>query len=60
MDLQRISIKLYLAGDPLPDVSELIPVFHRWIQTRLLDDLLPAVAAHGDLFARRRTDAAHV
>ena len=40
MDLQRISIKLYLAGDPLPDVSELIPVFHRWIQTRLLDDLL--------------------
>ena len=40
MDLQRISIKLYLDRDQPLDVRELIPVFHRWIQTRLLDDLM--------------------
>lgn len=43
MDLHKIGVKVY-AERPLDDPLALIPVFHRWIQQGLLDDLLIDVA----------------
>ncbi len=43
MDFHKIGVKVY-AEHPLDDPLDLIPVFHRWIQQSLLDDLLIDVA----------------
>ena len=43
MDAQRIVVKVYLE-DPTVLPHDFIPVFHRWIQTRALDEVLIDVA----------------
>lgn len=43
-DLQRVALKVFLPADAALDPRDLIPVFHRWIQTRAVDGLLIDVA----------------
>ncbi|MBA1146814.1 hypothetical protein H0Z60_07045 [Ectothiorhodospiraceae bacterium WFHF3C12] len=44
MDLHKIGVKVYAEEREPLDLLELIPVFHRWIQTGAVDDLLIDVA----------------
>lgn len=39
-DLQRIGLKLFAAGGVSIRPRELVPIFHRWIQTRAIPDHL--------------------
>ena len=39
MDAHKISAKLFAASDAF-EPAEFVPVFHRWIQTRSLEDHL--------------------
>ncbi|MBM3778816.1 MAG: hypothetical protein FJW23_11365 [Acidimicrobiia bacterium] len=48
-DLQRVGLKLFVADPARIDAREVVPVFHRWIQTRALDHLLIDVADYGHL-----------
>lgn len=43
-ELQRIGLKLFLADAARVDPRELVPVFHRWIQAGVSDQLLIDVA----------------
>jgi hypothetical protein len=43
-DLVKLDLKLFATEDSALDPAELIPVFHRFIQTSALDDLLVDVA----------------
>jgi len=44
MDLQHVNVKL-LVSDPVSvDLEPLIPVFHRWIQEQVLEELLLDIA----------------
>jgi hypothetical protein len=45
MDANRIQIKLY--ATQFPPAEHLIPVFHRWIRERVLDELAIDVADYG-------------
>ena len=47
--LQRIGLKLFVADDARFEPRELVPIFHRWIQTRALDQLLIDVADYTHL-----------
>ncbi len=52
MDVQKLGIKFFLHDDASVEGAELIPIFHRWIQTRAVDGLLIDVVdyshvAHG-------------
>ena len=47
--LQRIGLKLFAADGVVVEARELVPVFHRWIQTRALDGLLVDVADYAHL-----------
>ena len=49
MELQKITVKLYAATGDQPKLSEFIPLFHRWIQQRALDELLIDVADYSHL-----------
>ncbi len=49
MDLHRIGVKLFLEDNAKLDLLDLIPVFHRWIQTHSLDGLLIDVADYSHL-----------
>ena len=40
MDLQKFGIKLYLNANGSFDATDFIPVFHRWIQDKVVDDHL--------------------
>jgi len=42
-NLHRIGVKFFLAGDA-PALDRLVPVFHRWIQDRVVEGLLIDVA----------------
>jgi hypothetical protein len=44
MDLHKFGIKFFAAGAEQLDVLKLIPIYHRWIQQELLEDLLIDVA----------------
>jgi hypothetical protein len=44
MDLQRFEIKLFAAEGEGVELALLIPVFHRWIQTRAVEGMLIDVA----------------
>lgn len=44
MDLQKFGIKFFAAEAEKLDVLKLIPMYHRWIQQKALDDLLIDVA----------------
>jgi hypothetical protein len=43
-ELHRIGVKVFVEENTPIDLLELIPVFHRWIQLRALEDLLIDVA----------------
>lgn len=43
-ELQRIGVKLFCREGESVDLVELIPVFHRWIQTAAVEDMLIDVA----------------
>ncbi len=47
--LQRIGVKLFLADGAQLDPRELVPIFHRWIQTSAIDQLLIDVADYAHL-----------
>jgi len=45
MDLHKLGVRIPVANPERPDsLLQLIPVYHRWIQTQALDDLLIDVA----------------
>lgn len=44
MDLHKFGIKFFAASSEPIDVLKLIPIYHRWIQQDLLEDLLIDVA----------------
>lgn len=44
MDLHRIGIKFFAEESGAVELPEFIPVFHRWIQGKLLDEILIDVA----------------
>ena len=44
MDLHKFGIKFFAAGEEQIDILKLIPIYHRWIQQDLLEDLLIDVA----------------
>lgn len=44
MDLHKFGIKFFAAGGEQIDALKLIPIYHRWIQQDLLEDLLIDVA----------------
>jgi hypothetical protein len=44
MDLQKIGVKIYADKKSEINLVEFIPVFHRWIQEKVIDDLLIDVA----------------
>jgi len=44
MDLHKFGIKFFAAGGEQIDALKLIPIYHRWIQQDLLQDLLIDVA----------------
>jgi hypothetical protein len=42
--MQHFQVKVFAAAGSAPDLGEAIPVFHRWIQQRVFDELLIDVA----------------
>jgi hypothetical protein len=44
VDLQKFGIKLFAVDSKGVDILKLIPMYHRWIQQKALDDLLIDVA----------------
>ncbi|MCG8603420.1 hypothetical protein MJD09_00255, partial [bacterium] len=46
MELQCLSVKLYTNGGTPPALADFVPVFHSWIQTNQLDELLIDVAVY--------------
>ncbi|MGH8580125.1 MAG: hypothetical protein ACREVK_08400 [Gammaproteobacteria bacterium] len=51
MDLDRIGIKCFFRDGATISLPEFIPILHRWIQTRALDDLLIDVADYSHVHA---------
>jgi hypothetical protein len=48
-DLQRIALKIFLSKKSVLRPAEIIPVFHRWIQTKAVAGLLIDVADYSHL-----------
>jgi hypothetical protein len=48
-NLQRIALKIFLAEGSVLDPRDVIPVFHRWIQTQAVDGLLIDVADYSHM-----------
>jgi hypothetical protein len=51
MNLHKIGVKFFAQEKEPIDLVELIPIFHRWIQTKALDDLLIDVADYSHVHA---------
>jgi hypothetical protein len=51
MELDRIGVKVFVEENTPIDLLQLIPVFHRWIQLRALEDLLIDVADYSHVQA---------
>lgn len=51
MDLYRLGVKFFAGEGTTIALPEFIPVFHRWIQQKLLDDLLVDVADYSHVHA---------
>ena len=51
MDLQKIGVKVYADKKSEINLVEFIPVFHRWIQEKVIDDLLIDVADYSHVTA---------
>jgi hypothetical protein len=50
-DLQRLGVKLFAEDADGVELPEFIPIFHRWIQGRVLDQLLIDVADYSHVLA---------
>lgn len=48
-NLQRIALKIFLDDESLLEPGDVIPVFHRWIQTQAVDGLLIDVADYSHM-----------
>ena len=48
-NLQRIALKIFLDDESVLEPGDVIPVFHRWIQTRAVDGLLIDVADYSHM-----------
>ena len=44
MEIQYLNVKLYSDGSGAPNLADFIPVFHNWIQSKALDEMLIDVA----------------
>jgi len=51
MDLQKIGMKFFAEEGNTVKLVEFIPIFHRWIQNKALDDLLIDVADYSHVHA---------
>jgi hypothetical protein len=51
MELHKLGVKFFVADANGVGLLEFIPIFHRWIQTRVLDDLLIDVADYSHVYA---------
>ncbi|MEE4378463.1 MAG: hypothetical protein V2J55_13280 [Candidatus Competibacteraceae bacterium] len=51
MELHKLGCKLFLETGTDIDLLEFIPVFHRWIQTKALKDLMIDVADYSHVYA---------
>jgi hypothetical protein len=51
MELQHVNVKLYLENAGKLVLEPLIPVFHKWIQDRVCEELLIDVADYRHVFA---------
>jgi len=47
MEIQHVNVKLMVSGATIADLEPLIPVFHRWIQGQVFDELLLDIADYG-------------
>ena len=48
-NLQRIALKIFLDDESVLEPADVIPVFHRWIQTHAVDGLLIDVADYSHM-----------
>ena len=48
-DLQRLALKIYLDDESVLEPADVIPIFHRWIQTQAVDGLLIDVADYSHM-----------
>ena len=48
-NLQRITLKIFLDDESVLEPGDVIPVFHRWIQTQAVDGLLIDVADYSHM-----------
>ena len=48
-NLQRIALKIFLDDESVLEPADVIPVFHRWIQTHAVDRLLIDVADYSQM-----------
>ena len=48
-NLQRVALKIFLDDESVLTPAEVIPVFHRWIQTQAVDGLLIDVADYSHM-----------
>lgn len=51
MELHKLGVKFFVQDPASVGFLEFIPIFHRWIQTRALDDLLIDVADYSHVHA---------
>lgn len=51
MDLYRLGVKFFAGDGPAVALPEFLPVFHRWIQQGVLDELLLDVADYSHVHA---------
>ena len=51
MDLHRLGVKFFAGGGATIALPEFLPVFHRWIQEHVLDELLLDVADYSHVHA---------
>ncbi len=51
MDLQHVNVKLLVKNPEGVDLESLIPVFHRWIQERVCEELLLDIADYRHVYA---------
>ena len=48
-NLHRIALKIFLDDESVLEPADVIPVFHRWIQTQAVDGLLIDVADYSHM-----------
>lgn len=51
LELHKLGVKFFTGDTTSVGLLEFIPVFHRWIQARVLDDLLIDVADYSHVYA---------